>query len=495
MVRKSPEARKERELMFILSESQASANFAGKALSGNQKSIHNNIRKLSSGNRIVTSLDDAGLLSVQMKMKSRLQTQSSSTGNIANGISFLEMQDSALNTAQKILVRMSEIKSISAHDPMKSEQDIDSYNKEFHDLQLQLHQLSQQKFNGISLFATTTESIGGDEVVFRGNNLEDHTIEIAGNMNDTAISIFKLPFLAALTIKENDGDLPVSTKSVGTGFDSNGNEIPIGQVDTNWTLSGQATTPRRVNPNPAWAPETTTAKWLGFSNGNPGTYIYTTIFDLSGYDTSSVQLSGEIAVDNTGSVWINGKQLIDGAILGLNYPSLTPFSLDSSDLNGVLRSGINNLEIHVVNQGSTNNPTGFLFDQLNITAPRSGDFDLSTKYSDRLENDIKVKSLAIENQVSLSNISSVPISYFNQAIENISFLSAETNASLSRLNYAHESIKSFGSSLENAVQRIAEVDYALENASIAKKNILTSTTTAMIAQANSMNDVVLTMLN
>ena len=481
--------------MFIISKSQASANFAGKALSGNQKSIHNHIRKLSSGNRIVTSLDDAGLLSVQMKMKSRLQTQSSSTGNIVNGISFLEMQDSALNTAQKILVRMSEIKSISTHDPMRSEQDIDSYNNEFHDLQLQLHQLSQQKFNGISLFATTTESIGGDEVVFRGNDLEDHAIEITGNMTNMAISIFKLPFLAALTIKENDGDLPVSTKSVGTGFDSSGNEIPIGQVDTNWTLSGQATTPRRVNRNGAWAPETATAKWLGFSSSSPGTYIYATSFDLSGYDISSVNISGKIAVDNSGSVWINGNQLLDSSILGLGYQKLTQFNLDSTQLKGVLSDGTNSLEIHVENHGSNNNPTGFLFDELNISAPRSGNFELNTKYSDRLNNDLKVKSLGVENQISLSNIGTVPSSYFQQAIENISFLRAETSASLSRLNFAHESIQSFGSSLENATHRITEVDYALENASMAKKNILTSTTTAMIAQANSMNDVVLTMFN
>jgi flagellin len=481
--------------MFILSKSQASANFAGNALSGNKKSIHSHIRKLSYGSRIVTSLDDAGLLSVQMKMKSHSQIQSCLARNITSGISFLEMQDSALNTAQKILVRMSELKCISAQNPMKSEQDIDSYNNEFHDLQLQLYQLSQQEFNGISLFATTTESIGGDEVVFRGNDLEDHSIEVAGNMNNTTISIFKLPFLAALTIKENDSDLPVTTKSVGTGFDSSGNEIPVGQIDSNWTLSGQATTPRRVNRNGAWAPGTATAKWLGFSSSSPGTYIYATSFDLSGYDISSVNISGKIAVDNSGSVWINGNQLLDSSLLGLGFQKLTHFNLGSTQLKGVLSNGTNSLEIHVENHGSNNNPTGFLFDELNISVPRSGTFELNTKYSDRLNNDIKVKSLGVESQISLSNIDTVPSSYFQQAIENLSFLRTETSASLSRLNYAHESIQSFGTRLENATHRITEVDYAYENASIAKKNILTSTTTAMIAQANTMDDVVLTMLN
>ena len=50
-------------------------------------------------------------------------------------------------------MRMSELKGFASQDPMKGETDIASYNNEFKDLQIQLHNISQLDFNGMSLFA------------------------------------------------------------------------------------------------------------------------------------------------------------------------------------------------------------------------------------------------------------------------------------------------------------------------------------------------------
>ena len=59
-------------------------------------------------------------------------------------------------------------------------QDIASYNNEFHDLQQQLYQISQQTFNGASIFASTTERTGGihDDVYLKATDQQDHTISI-----------------------------------------------------------------------------------------------------------------------------------------------------------------------------------------------------------------------------------------------------------------------------------------------------------------------------
>ena len=46
---------------------------------------------------------------------------------------------------------------------MKSDQDRASYNNEFKDLQAQLYSISQQAFNGVSLFANRSLSEGGEE--------------------------------------------------------------------------------------------------------------------------------------------------------------------------------------------------------------------------------------------------------------------------------------------------------------------------------------------
>ena len=74
-----------------------------------------------------------------------------------------------LSNAQSILSRMSELKGLSINDPLKSQQDIEAYNNEFHNLQKELFEV-QTTFNGLSLFATTVESKGGNEVSFKGGD-------------------------------------------------------------------------------------------------------------------------------------------------------------------------------------------------------------------------------------------------------------------------------------------------------------------------------------
>ena len=117
--------------------------FSSRELSNSQSLLKNSIHKLSSGKRLVKSRDDAGMLSVQMKMKADSYQDASTMGQIGNAVSFLDTQDGMLNNAQNILTRMSQLKGLSTNDPMRSELDIDSYNNEFHDLQKQQYQPPQ----------------------------------------------------------------------------------------------------------------------------------------------------------------------------------------------------------------------------------------------------------------------------------------------------------------------------------------------------------------
>jgi flagellin len=87
------------------------------------------------------------------------------------------------------------------------------------------------------------------------------------------------------------------------------------------------------------------------------------------------------------------------------------------------------------------------------------------------------------------------MSYFNQAIENISYLRAQATATKSRLEFTSDLEYENKSLTNKAYGRIADVDYALENSNLAKQKIMTSASAPMIAQANAMGDVVLAMLN
>jgi flagellin len=143
-----------------------------------------------------------------MKLEASINRLGGAQNNIRNAISFLEVQDGLLAFAGRILDRMAELKGLSSQDPMKSSLDQASYNDEFKDLQVQLHEMSKQTFNGVSLFAqfatdNSTGLVNSTEVQFRGSNTQDNTLTIftSSDGNDgSKVSLSKSALLSALTI-------------------------------------------------------------------------------------------------------------------------------------------------------------------------------------------------------------------------------------------------------------------------------------------------------
>ena len=86
-----------------------------------------------------------------MKLSGTINRLTGVEKNIDNAISFLQVQDGVLESAGKILDRMAELKALS-QDVLKNSSDIANYNAEFQNLQVQLYQMSETKFNGVSLF-------------------------------------------------------------------------------------------------------------------------------------------------------------------------------------------------------------------------------------------------------------------------------------------------------------------------------------------------------
>ena len=77
-----------------------------------------------------------------MKLNASISRLTGARNNVQNGTSFLEVQDGVLDGVGKIVTDVW-IKGLGSQDPMKSSQDIESYNLEFRDLQRQLYDMSQ----------------------------------------------------------------------------------------------------------------------------------------------------------------------------------------------------------------------------------------------------------------------------------------------------------------------------------------------------------------
>jgi flagellin len=153
--------------MPIVVNSNASATSASFNLSRANDALRKSLGRLSSGNRINSPADDAGGLAVAYKLDAKLNRTEAVIQNSQNALSFLQVQDGALATVGKVLDRMGELRTM-AQDITKNSGDIENYSKEFVELQSQLSQIRQEKFNGISLFAIEGATIEND-----GNSATD----------------------------------------------------------------------------------------------------------------------------------------------------------------------------------------------------------------------------------------------------------------------------------------------------------------------------------
>jgi flagellin len=335
-------------MSFTISNNSAAAS-SQYHLGKNQSALQLSIKRLASGKRLIAPNDDPGSLSVAMKLNAAVTRLSGARNNVQNATSFLEVQDGVLEGVGRIVTRMAELKGLGSQDPMKSSQDIASYDLEFQDLQRQLYDMSQMTFNGASLFAMTSNT--GQESIFRDIS-RNHTISIhtsTQGAEGSKISIHQAGLLAALTLEV--GDLT------------------------------------RTDPN----------RTATFSTA-AGIVANSKFTEASNAGTNDKAIAGQII------------------------------------------------------------------------------------------------SFAAEDSTMTFNLDAVSMGFFQQALENISFLRAQVGGSMSRLSFASDSLSVQQTNIRAALGRIEDVDIAEESANLSKYSILTQAAAAMVSQANSTNDVALMLL-
>ena len=192
----------------------AAANFY---MSKNNSALQKSINRLSSGSKIVHPNDDAGGLAVSMKLESAVVRLQGAEKNIQNGISFLEVQDGVLANASKVMNRMIELKGLS-QDVLKNSSDNDNYNREFRNLQVQLFEMGNLTFNGVSMFANHTSEGGTATFDDMAQDLSaDNTMSIyvsSDGSSGPTVSINKALLLSALSI-----DPQAATIGTGISYD------------------------------------------------------------------------------------------------------------------------------------------------------------------------------------------------------------------------------------------------------------------------------------
>jgi hypothetical protein len=164
-----------------------------------------------------------------------------------------------------------------------------------------------------------------------------------------------------------------------TGVDNNRVALTDGAVDPHYKLVASSD-PSFAGPNAYaswpiaagyWLANTASSRWIGpapnegYPSGAPshpgGPYTFRISFDLTGFDTTSVQVTGGWCADNNGTMMLNGHAA--GAATG-GYSSLTPFTITTG-----FKNGINTLDFISSNlPGGGANPTAVRVQDLAGTA-------------------------------------------------------------------------------------------------------------------------------
>ena len=98
---------------MITINTNMAASQAAYNLDNTNVNLQRSLNRLSSGSRINYSYDDAGGLAVSMKMSASIRRTEATQANVGNAIAYLQTQDGVLKSADKILVRMSELAQLA----------------------------------------------------------------------------------------------------------------------------------------------------------------------------------------------------------------------------------------------------------------------------------------------------------------------------------------------------------------------------------------------
>ncbi len=229
-------------MALTLGESNSSFYKSLQYLNDTRAKIDKSQLRLSSGNKIVSPADDAGGLSVAMKLQHQLVTTNAMVSGVSNAVSYTEMQSSVLTTAKSIV---DEMRALQSKYKLESDADTKSvYETSYNELLEQLQSLPAESFNGETLFnreeKVTTSSTGSyitmDEIAITSDGSASDPLGATGSnaLNLAAAS------LGAIDHADVEGALSMAADNISNYMTQVGSDMSALGFATDY-LSNMAT--------------------------------------------------------------------------------------------------------------------------------------------------------------------------------------------------------------------------------------------------------------
>ena len=419
--------------MTVINTNTASL-VARDAIQRNDRAMSQAMERLSTGSRINTAKDDAAGLAISERMGAQVSGLNMAVRNANDAISFLQTADGATQEISNMLGRMREL-AVQAASGTYTTTDQAALDLEFGELMNEIDRIAANtEWNGSAVLAGNGSLQTAQELV----NSKDIQLgaESAQTMNlslkswRTRVAVDSNMTAAAGT--NRNGVDPVDVFSVTFAALGNNETVIIGGVTI--TAGGSGATAIKV------------AEAID-SLANGGTA------DTSDGDIASTAgtLTGFTTADNSGAATV----VFTAVTAGTAAPTATGTSSGHTIVGGT--------------GGTANN-----------TAYGSG-----VLFFGSTPTRIDITSAANAAQA---------IAELDRAIDGAAAERAKLGSFMARLQHASDNLQNVATNTAASKSRVADADYAAETTELARTQIISQASTAMLAQANQVKQTVLALL-
>ena len=452
--------------------------------------LRRSLERLASGSRINSSYDDAGGLAVSMKLAASIRNTQAMQANINNTISLLQTQDGVLKAAEKVVARLSEL-SMLALDVTKSTADVQNYNVEFKSLQSQLAALSEERFNGISLFISPST----DGVTMAQTSPRSISVVVSADGSQTAgiseVALNTDPWMNMLvngfvsfTDPSNTGSrvfVPNEPQDI-EGYLDTGGVIDLSQP----TQVKQTYTREYTIPGSDFTRNVTVNAFGTIGSANT-TVAVTILSDSANEGLAGKSAGGTYSLPQptTRVTTPTYQNLVDNIRTGdLTFDPL---------LSGAT-SSISTTVTYQIAAGALGNYTG-------TTTARTGTLVAQSQFYTGTETLnpwtgnalVSTASNASDGELNQTTADDFAI-VAEQAMQSLAQMRANNGAEQASLTYFGDTLKENQFNLQIALSKITDLDIAAETTKFARFNILQQSTIALQAQANNSSRSLLQLL-
>jgi len=444
-----------------------SATIATNAMARNERQMSTAMERLSTGLRINSAKDDAAGLAISSRMKAVVSGLTMASKNANDAISMLEVAEGATLEISNMLIRMREL-AVQSASGTYSDSDRDALDLEFGALMTEMDRIAKNTtWNTMSILN------GGNDAPNATATKSVLDIQLGANASQKM----------ELSLKAWVPSVAVDMQALNAdGYDNAGGKSVAGAAKADGldpqSATSSATESRTVTFKDLEANDTITIAGVTLTAG--GAMSAELVAAAFANPSAAVPAGGSF--DKTEySGWT--AEAVTGDTDAVKFTSTTP-DKNVDDLT------VASVDATSLNDNSAIDPTlGTTAAGAAGTSPVANE----SAYGDAVLYWNKNGTPTAINIDTVAN-SEFAIDQLDKAILGVATERAKYGAFMSRLEHSSDNLLNVAQNTDQSRSRIEDADYAVETSELARTQIISQASTAMLAQANQSKQSVLTLL-